>query len=154
MDAALESFQHPGYDNRNSIWFLSSIPDLTSFTFSVTDPEKRRLAEDIILEFKTLVKPAEDQLQKCIIHGDFNEQNILCRESKTGEYEIFSVIDFGDSNYNPLLYELAICIMYMMTKCTMISPSLAGAHVIAGYIQHRDLTPLERRLIRTCVAAR
>ena len=43
-----------------------------------------------------------------------------------GQYEIFSVIDFGDSNYNPLLYELAISIMYMMTKCTEIEPSMAG----------------------------
>ena len=43
-----------------------------------------------------------------------------------GLYEIFSVIDFGDSNYNPLLYELAISIMYMMTKCTEMDPSMAG----------------------------
>ena len=35
-----------------------------------------------------------------------------------------------------------------------MSPSLAGGHVIAGYIRHRDLAPLERRLIRICVAAR
>ena len=67
---------------------------------------------------------------------------------------IHSVIDFGDSNYNPLVYELAITVMYMMTKCTVMSPSLAGAHVIAGYMQNRQLTPLERRLVRICVASR
>ena len=64
------------------------------------------------------------------------------------------MIDFGDSNYNPLVYELAISIMYMMTRCTVMSPSLAGAHVIAGYISHRQLTALERRLVRVCVASR
>ena len=64
------------------------------------------------------------------------------------------MIDFGDSNYNPLVYELAICIMYMMTRCTVMSPSLAGGHVIAGYISHRQLTALERRLVRVCVASR
>merc|ERR1711887_159310 len=41
-----------------------------------------------------------------------------------------------------------------MTKCTVISPSLAGGYVLAGYIKHRQLPPLERRLIRICVAAR
>ena len=83
MDAALESFQHPGYDNRNSIWYLSSIPDLTNFTFAITDPDRRKLAEDIIAEFSNTVKPSEGQLQKSIIHGDFNEQNILCKENKS-----------------------------------------------------------------------
>ena len=154
MDLALASFKHPGYDNRNSIWYLSSIPDVRQFLFAVEDEGRRKLAEEIIDEFCKTVKPAEDQLEKSIIHGDFNEQNILCRENSEGQDEIFSVIDFGDSNYNPLLYELCISIMYMMTKCSLISPNMAGAHVIAGYIQHRELSLLERRLVRTCVAAR
>ena len=154
MDLALASFKHPGYQNRNSIWYLSSVPDVTQFLFAVEDEERRNLAEEIIKEFSQTVKPAEDLLEKSVIHGDFNEQNILCRENSAGEEEIFSVIDFGDSNYNPLLYELCISIMYMMTKCSLISPNLAGAHVIAGYIQHRELSSLERRLIRTCVAGR
>jgi len=155
MDAALSSFKHPGYENRNSIWYLNSIPDLKNFAFAVTDEEKRKLAMEIVEEFEKTVKPVEDQLEKAIIHGDFNEQNILCKENPcSGNYEIYSVIDFGDSNYNPLLYELAITIMYMMTKCTVMSPSLAGGHVIAGYIKHRHMTSLERKLIRTCVASR
>merc|ERR1712083_1243394 len=73
---------------------------------------------------------------------------------ETGKYDIASVIDFGDSQYNPLPYEVSIAIMYMMTKCTVISPSLAGGYVLAGYIKHRQFPPLERRLIRICVAAR
>jgi len=155
MDQSLATFNHPGYDNRNSIWYLSSIPDLKNFTFAITDEERKRLSEEIIKDFCDNVKPVESDLEKCIIHGDFNEQNILCKENPaTGKYEISSVIDFGDSNYNPLLYELAISIMYMMTKCTTMSPVMAGAHVIAGYIKHRHLTQLERKIIRTCVASR
>lgn len=156
MDLSLQTFKHPGYENRNSIWYLSSIPDVKDFTFAITDPERRRLAEEIIQEFSDTVKPVESQLEKAIIHGDFNEQNILCRESPegSGQYSIHSVIDFGDSNYNPLVYELAITMMYMMTRCSTMSPSLAGGHVIAGYIRHRQLSALERRLIRICVASR
>lgn len=155
MDQSLASFSHSAYNTRNSIWFLSSIPSVKAFTSAVTDPEKRKLAEDIIDEFTRLVIPASKDLEKGIIHGDFNEQNILCQmNEETGKYEIASVIDFGDSQYNPLLYEVSIAIMYMMTKCTVISPSLAGGYVLAGYIKHRQLPPLERRLIRICVAAR
>ena len=94
----------------------------------------------------------EARLEHSVLHGDFNEQNILCRETAagSGEYEVHqalywilyvlishfpsrlsflscvklfyllqvhSVIDFGDSNRNPLVYEVAITIMYMMTRC-------------------------------------
>ena len=155
MDKSLATFKHSAYDNRNSIWFLSSIPAVKDFVSAVTDDEKRKLVVDIIDQFCEIVIPASKQLEKGIIHGDFNEQNILCQKSEaTGEYEISSVIDFGDSQYNPLLYEVSIAIMYMMTKCTVIPPAMAGGHVLAGYIQHRDLPLLERKLIRTCVAAR
>ena len=73
-----------GYENRNSIWYLNSIPDLKDFTFAITDPKRRRLAEEIIREFNETVKPVETQLEASVIHGDFNEQNILCRESPEG----------------------------------------------------------------------
>ena len=155
MDKSLATFSHTAYDNRNSIWFLSSIPAVKDFVSAVTDDEKRKLVVDIIDKFCEIVIPASKELEKGIIHGDFNEQNILCQKSDaTGEYEISSVIDFGDSQYNPLLYEVSIAIMYMMTKCTVISPTMAGGHVLAGYIKHRDLPMLERKLVRTCVAAR
>merc|ERR1719290_725435 len=42
----------------------------------------------------------------------------------------------------------------MMTRCTVVDPHKAGGWVVAGYIKHRQLPLLERRLIRTCVAAR
>ena len=46
------------------------------------------------------------------IHGDFNEQNIIV----DSRGDIHGVIDFGDSQKNPLVYDIAIAIMYMMTK--------------------------------------
>merc|ERR1711892_971856 len=155
MDKSLATFTHKAYDNRNSIWFLSSIPAVKDFVSAVPEGEKRKLVVDIIDQFCESVIPASKKLDKGIIHGDFNEQNILCQKNEaTGEYEISSVIDFGDSQYNPLIYEVSIAIMYMMTKCTTISPTMAGGHVLAGYIKHRNLPTLERKLIRICVAAR
>jgi len=155
MDKSLASFSHVAYNNRNSIWFLSSIPEVKNFVSAVTDPDKNKLVVEIIDKFCEAVIPVSKELEKGIIHGDFNEQNILCKKNEsTGEHEIYSVIDFGDSQHNPLIYEVSIAIMYMMTKCTAISPTLAGGHVLAGYIKHRDLPRMERSLVRTCVAAR
>jgi len=155
MDLSLSSFNHPAYDSRNSIWFLSSIPEVKNFVSAVHDEKRKTMVMEIMDEFINTVLTVVDQLDQQIIHGDFNEQNILCQlNQETGEQEVHSVIDFGDSQWNPVLYELGITIMYMMTKCTAVKPAQAGGHVIAGYLRHRQLTELERKLIRVTVAAR
>ena len=39
------------------------------------------------------------------------------KNDKTGEdYDVFGVIDFGDSHENPYVFDLATTIMYMMTQ--------------------------------------
>jgi len=155
MDISLSSFSHPAFNSRNSIWFLSSIPEVRNFLSAVENEKKRQMAMEIMDEFINTVLPMVDQLDQQIIHGDFNEQNILCKlNTDTGEQEVHSVIDFGDSQRNPLLYELGITIMYMMTRCTVVKPSQAGGHVVSGYLRHRQLTTLERKLLRITVAAR
>ena len=128
MDLSLQTFKHPGglkletrdsighkclpsgFENRNSIWYLSSIPDVKDFTFAITDPERRRLAEEIIQAFSDTVKPMESQLEKSIIHGDFNEQNILCREDPEGSgkyrWGIRNNSEMGE--YFPLLTEFTL----------------------------------------------
>ena len=80
-------------------------------------------------------------------HSDDNAGN-------NDKYEIFSVIDFGDSQKNAIVFELGITIMYMMTKCTLIDPNEAGGHVLAGYETIRKLPPIEMDVLRLCVAAR
>jgi len=151
MDVALQSFHHPAYLTRNSIWFLSSIPAVRQFVSAVEDPERNKMIHEILDCFCDTVIPIQDKLEAGIIHGDFNEQNILMRKNND-EDSVYSVIDFGDSQHGPLLYELAITIMYMMTKAE--DPNMVGGHVLAGYLQHRHLPHEERKLIRVCVAAR
>merc|ERR1719150_218737 len=55
---------------------------------------------------------------------------------------------------NPIVFELGITIMYMMTKCSVIDPNDAGGHVLAGYETIRKLPPIEMEVLRLCVAAR
>ncbi len=57
---------------------------------------------DIVHQFSEEVLTVEKDLEKSIIHGDLNEQNLLVRESQEG-FDVFSAIDFGDSQYNPLV---------------------------------------------------
>jgi len=154
MDLMLADFSHPAYQDRNSIWFLSSVPNLTQFISAVKDENRKALASEIINEFTQKVKPVENQLEAGIIHGDLNEQNILVKQQEgEDEYSIHTVLDFGDSQQSCLVYELAIVIMYMMAQCSC-EPNKAGGYVIAGYLDHRDLPVKEKQLLRICVAAR
>ena len=84
-------------------------------------------------------------------------QNILVRpkQGDPSEFEVFSLIDYGDSQFNPLIYELAITIMYMMVKPAVgVEPVMAGGHVLAGYLTLRQLPAQEMDILRVCVAAR
>ena len=56
----------------------------------MAEPGRRQLAEEIISAFCSEVKPVEARLEHGVLHGDFNEQNILCRETAagSGEYEV------------------------------------------------------------------
>ena len=60
----------------------------------MADPGRRQLAEEIISAFCSEVKPVEARLEHSVLHGDFNEQNILCRETAagSGEYEVHQAL--------------------------------------------------------------
>jgi len=156
MDMSLKSFQHPAYESRNNIWYLNSIPQVKNFLHAVQDEDRRVMCKDIFDSFEKEVLGKIDQLEVGIIHGDFNEQNILVRPmaSDPEQWEIFSVIDFGDTNKNPMVFELGITIMYMMTQCKLIDPNEAGGHVLAGYETIRILPEVEMEVLRLCAAAR
>ena len=52
-----------------------------------------------------------------MIHGDFNEQNILVsKNTSDNDYHISAVIDFGDMNKSHYVFEAAIATMYMMVE--------------------------------------
>ena len=98
---------------------------------------------------------------------------------RTGDdYDVFGVIDFGDSHENPYIFDLATTIMYMMTQvrlkvsrkrlidllylyswlcnkktslyfqCEVIDPNLAGGHVLAGYKTVRQVTNHEMNILK------
>lgn len=68
-----------------------------------------------------------------MIHGDFNETNILI-----DEMNVCGILDFGDSSYSFYVFEVAICCLYMMLDAKRPNVSCAlnqieiAAHVIAG----------------------
>ena len=157
MDMSLKTFHHEAYDSRQYVWFMSSMPQVKKFLHAVQDEDRKKMCEEIFDAFiDQVLDKSMSQLEVGIIHGDFNEQNILVRPIKDdpNEYEVFSVIDFGDSQKNPLIFELGITTMYMMTQCKVIDPNDVGGHVMAGYQTVRTLPDIEKEILRVTVAAR
>lgn len=101
----------------------------------------------IVQEFAERVLKVRDKLEAGMIHGDFNEQNILVEETD-GNWRIKAILDFGDSQYSCYLYELAIAVAYMTLLKKDIS---AGGHVIAGYFSVKQLPAFEFDLIKVAM---
>lgn len=98
-----QNFKHNGYDNHKTLWMLTSVPHLEEFV-SVVNEAQRGMVESIISEFKLRVLDHIDDFPKQIIHGDFNEQNILVgKKPGKNEYSVTGIIDYGDTQYGCLV---------------------------------------------------
>lgn len=127
---------------------LEFVPKLTDFIFVVTQESRRKIVEEVVREFTEKVLRVSDDLEKGMIHGDFNEQNILLEKNEGGKWVIKAILDFGDSHYDCYLYEVAITMAYMMLHAKNLD---AGGFVLAGYEARRVLTKQELDLLKVGV---
>lgn len=140
-----QNFNHDGYKNHKTLWMLASVPKLEEFVH-VVEESRRGMVEDVILKFQQKVLAHIDDFPQQMIHGDFNEQNILVnKSSSTGEYKIAGFIDFGDSQYSCLLFELAIAMAYMMLITGDIE---TGGYFLAGYRMNRLIPENEMNVLK------
>ncbi|KRT82104.1 phosphotransferase, partial [Oryctes borbonicus] len=150
LDQIMKKFHNPVYDSHRTIWMMESVPDLKKFLFAVKDRDRRCIVEEIIEEFEEKVLTTVDKLDKGMIHGDFNEQNILV-EKIDDEWRMKSILDFGDSQHSCYLFELAITMAYVMILRRCMN---AGGHVLGGFQKVRKVPEEELNLLKICIEAR
>lgn len=63
-------------------------------------------------------------------------------------WDIAAVLDFGDTQHSCYLFELAICICYMMLLAANSNPLDVGGHVLAGYSMVRPLPDVEFSILK------
>ncbi len=128
--------------------------------WAVEDEERRATVKEVVQAFTEEVVPAlaAGRLEEGVLHGDVNEQNVLVDEKGGG---VRGIIDFGDCSRGPLVFDVAIAIMYMMIlwggggdKAARDRSLSAGGHVLAGYLRQRRLAKADLRVLPVCVAAR
>jgi hydroxylysine kinase len=140
-----QNFNHDGYTNFKTLWMLSSISHLDEY-ISIVNEGQRGMVETILEQFKQKVLENIDQFAQQTIHGDFNEQNILVgKSSGNSEYKVTGVIDFGDTQRNCLLFELAIALSYIMLTTGEIE---TGGYFLAGYKMTRLIPEHEMQVLK------
>ncbi|XP_042884906.1 hydroxylysine kinase-like [Penaeus japonicus] len=157
MDNELMEFNNEHLKGRKLIWMLENTPDLTKFIFAVRDESRYKMITEILDAWNQRVVPLLPTLDRGMIHGDFNEQNIIVDATAPehpDEYHVSAIIDFGDIQESCYVFEVAITIMYLMIEVDEMPPNDAGGHVLAGYLKHRALSEVEWSVLRECVAAR
>lgn len=146
IDLALKRFTHDAYNSHKTLWMLDQLHEMKKFLYAVEDVERQKLVQQVIDEFAQTVLPQLNKLGKGIIHGDFNENNIIVsKANNTNEYRVTGMIDFGDTSYSPYIFELAITIAYMILQSDDLE---TAGYIIAGYEMIRPITSRERKVLK------
>ncbi|XP_077440370.1 hydroxylysine kinase [Vanacampus margaritifer] len=155
MDVALNEMKHPQLnvlEREDFIWSLSSIPLLEKYMKVLEGDPLLEVVKSVLHQYKTTVAPQNSSFRKCLIHGDFNDLNVLVEANESNGYKISGIIDFGDMNFGCYVYELAITIAYMMLE----HPNAieVGGAILAGWESVFPLNAAERDCLFWLVLSR
>ncbi|XP_034935861.1 hydroxylysine kinase [Chelonus insularis] len=148
LNEILRGFIYPPFENSIRLWNLLSVPKLRNYLFVIEDVEDKSLLQEVISCFEKNVLDKSNQLEKGMIHGDFNEHNILVDSEKN---TVVGVIDFGDVQYSYFIFEVAIALCYMIIQSRDIG---MGKHVIEGYQSIKKLSKFEKSILKITVCVR
>ncbi|XP_067123952.1 hydroxylysine kinase isoform X2 [Centruroides vittatus] len=152
---SVNNYPEHSLKERKTLWSLTSIPKILEYLFCIEMEERRSLIKSIVNKFMAMVLNEVGSLPTGIIHGDFNEYNVLVREKEEkGEYEVYGILDFGDLHIAPKVFDVAIMLTYTILECKTMSLEEASGHALAGYISDISLTEKEYRILKICMLAR
>jgi len=75
--------------------------------------------------------------RKGFVHSDVNDTNVLFKKSKAPAHEVAALIDFGDSCYDYILYDVGVAAGYACMHQT-IPTAVTVAAVIRGFCKGVD----------------
>jgi len=142
---AMLGFNHPAA-RRNHRWNLAEAGQHRDKISLVEDPDKQALLAwgfDAWEEVKSNLKSLSWQF----IHGDMNRENILVRGDR-----VTGLVDFGDSCFNPVVCDLAICLAYMMMDRD--DPLETAAIVTRAYHEIKPLNEAELSVLLPLICGR
>jgi 4-aminobutyrate aminotransferase-like enzyme/Ser/Thr protein kinase RdoA (MazF antagonist) len=155
LDCRLAGFHHPAMD-RAIPWDLRRAAWISRHTGAIDDAGKRRLVEQVLLQYRGRVAPLLTGLPKSVIHNDANDENVLLDADPGGGQRVAGLLDFGDMVRSHAVNEAAIAAAYAMLGTD--DPLAAAAALAAGYHRARPLAAEEMEVLfplacmRLCVS--
>lgn len=151
--------------SHQSQWSLEQLPQLVNFLWVLQDDWLKSVVPKIVHQFEEKVLPRLSELPKGVIHGDFNDDNIIILRSLSEQQEkpngqsvetdvsISGIVDFGDTSFSCLVFDIAIALSFMVI--TDVPNIMEAARLfIKGYTSKRKLLQSEKDVLFTSVIAR
>ena len=93
------------------------------------------------------------------ICGDICSRNLIVRHSADGNspgyYVIAGIIDFGDACKSVYVYEIAVVMADLMSRCfDSVNPLDVGKQLLTGIREQFELSILELNLLKICICVR
>jgi 4-aminobutyrate aminotransferase-like enzyme/Ser/Thr protein kinase RdoA (MazF antagonist)/murein DD-endopeptidase MepM/ murein hydrolase activator NlpD len=130
------------WDLADSSWTLDHVTLFSEKEKEFASYFQRRFSE---------IQPIYNQLPKSIIHGDFNDYNIIVSEDLKAP-KIIGFIDFGDAVHTQTINDLAILLAYAIMDTQ--DPLEAALDVIEGYNKSYEISERELDCLYPLVAMR
>eukprot|EP01084_Bolivina_argentea_P230526 388901_1 len=113
------------------------------------DAKKLKVINYYFNQYKNIIAPNIKYLRHSVIHGDLNDDNILCNNNK-----VVAVLDF-DAHYTCTIFDLAICCSYFMAKHKLVKQGInMMLDIVYGYNHSYPLAALEIKVLWTAICCR
>lgn len=150
LSAALRTFGHLRQD-RVLIWDLRWFDRMRPLLAHIATEPGAALATQVFERFDADVVPALPRLPKQVVHGDFSPYNLLVDTELPGY--VRGVIDFGDVVRTARMFDVAVGMANLLSD-DPADPWADAVRFVAGYLEVRQLSELELRVLATCAQAR
>ncbi|GFT45190.1 hydroxylysine kinase [Nephila pilipes] len=154
---AVQDLDHPGFRAKKIFWSLEYIPELRNLMEGLED-DRKKLVLSVLDKYPSEIEKNMCHLSKGIIHGDFNENNVLVQlKSTEGDAKVVSVdgvLDFEDMHYGTYVWDLGVMLAYTLLDCKTMDPLEGAGYALAGYLSLRSLSSLEISVLKTCIESR
>lgn len=150
LTTALASFTHTE-QRRVLAWDLRYVPVLRELVCHVDEPVRRARAADVIDAFEAAISNHHYALKNHVVHGDFSPHNVLVDPTRPSY--VTGVIDFGDVNDTPEVFDVAIALSNQLDPYAD-DPWAGALNMFTGYARSRPLDHDEILLLPSAVVAR
>ncbi|GFR31065.1 hydroxylysine kinase [Trichonephila clavata] len=153
----IEDFDHAGFRNKTIFWNLEHIPEIRNFMDGMEE-HRKKLVLSVLDKYPSEIENNMDRLPRGVIHGDFNENNVLVQVKTTEDNKavvsVNGVLDFEDVHHGTFVWDVGLMLAYTLLECKIMDPLEGAGHALAGYLSLRSLSPLEIFVLKTCIESR